>query len=62
MTCLKCGRTLSPLEIALHRKLISRAATEFFCLTCLADYYDTTEEKLTETAERFREQGCTLFG
>ena len=61
MTCRQCGRELLPVEIALHRKLISRAATDFFCLTCLAAYYDTTEEKLTEMAERFRAQGCTLF-
>ena len=61
MTCKKCGRELEKVEIALHRKLISRAAKEFYCLTCLAAWYDTTEERLLEMAERFRAQGCTLF-
>ena len=58
---MRCGRELQPVEIALHRKLISRGAKSFLCLTCLAAHYDTTEEKLLEMARRFREQGCTLF-
>lgn len=33
----------------------------FFCIVCLAEYLDVTDEELEEKIEEFREQGCTLF-
>ena len=36
--CRKCGKTLTYDEIGIHKKMINRGATEFFCLACLAAY------------------------
>ena len=58
---MKCGRTLTDDEIGIHKKMINRGATEFFCLTCLAEYTGSTEERLKERIEHFRRQGCLLF-
>lgn len=59
--CRQCGRVLTPLEIALHRKLVNRGATEFLCKTCLARLYKLTEADLDRMAQVFKAQGCTLF-
>ena len=59
--CMKCGREISGDEIGLHTKLINRGATEWMCITCLADFYKCTEELLRDKMEQFREQGCMLF-
>ena len=59
--CKKCGKTLSYDEIGIHKKMINRGATEFFCLSCLAEETGSTEEKLKERIRHFREQGCMLF-
>ena len=59
--CMKCGRTLTDDEIGIHKKMINRGATEFFCLTCLAESIGSTEERLKERIEHFRRQGCLLF-
>lgn len=59
--CLKCARELTSDEIGLHKKMINRGATEFMCLSCLARYYDCSEELLLQKMEQFRAQGCTLF-
>jgi hypothetical protein len=32
------------------------------CLTCMAEYFETTEEELKEMIERFKLEGCALFG
>jgi hypothetical protein len=31
------------------------------CLTCMAAYFETTEEELEEMIEGFKRQGCALF-
>lgn len=59
--CKKCGRELTCDEIGIHKKMINRGATEFFCLTCLAREIGSTEEKLRERIEHFRREGCMLF-
>ncbi len=45
----------------MHRKLINRGATEFMCLTCLANYLKCSEELLLQKKEQFRAAGCVLF-
>jgi len=58
---MKCARGLTGDEIGLHKKMINRGATEFMCLTCLAKYYDCSEDLLIQKMEQFRAQGCLLF-
>ena len=59
--CAACGRVLEPDEIALTRKIINRGASRFFCITCLAEHFQVSEDVLREKIVQFREMGCTLF-
>ena len=61
--CRTCGKTpLQKNEIGLNKKLIHRELKEFFCITCLAEYFELTEDDLKEKIEEFKRQGCALFG
>jgi hypothetical protein len=60
--CRVCGK--SPLlrnEIGLNKKFIHRKLEDFFCMSCLADYFEMSEDELKEKIEEFKCQGCTLF-
>lgn len=59
--CLKCGKMLSFNEIGLYRKMVNRGATEFLCISCLAEHFKISEEALQAKIEFFRKSGCTLF-
>ncbi len=60
--CYICGKTpLSKDEVGLVKKLIDKKSTKFYCLHCLADYFEVTEEELIAKIEEFKEEGCTLF-
>ena len=59
--CAACGRALTKDEKALTKKLVSRGAESFFCLSCLAEKFAVSEELLTEKIDQFRKIGCTLF-
>lgn len=59
--CLKCGKTLSFNEIGLYRKMVNRGATEFLCISCLAEHFKISQEDLRAKIEYFRKSGCTLF-
>ena len=59
--CADCQKTLTRDEIGMTRKLISRAATEFFCYDCLSAKFGCGVDRLKEMAEHYRREGCMLF-
>ena len=60
--CYACGKaSLSKDEIGLVKKLIDKRAKQFYCLSCLSDYFEVTEEELLAKVEQFKDEGCTLF-
>ena len=61
-TCIKCGAALGGDDISIYRKLVTRNADEFYCIDCLAQYYNTTREVIEERIAYYRKSGeCTLF-
>lgn len=60
--CYVCGKTpLSKDEIGLTKKIIDKNTKTFYCLSCLAEYLEVTEEELLAKIEDFKNEGCTLF-
>lgn len=59
--CLKCGRILVHDEIAIHKKLFNRAATEFMCRDCCAEHFGVSVDLINEKIRQYKEMGCTLF-
>ena len=60
--CYVCGeKPLSKDEIGLTKKLLDKKAVNFYCLPCLAESLEVTEEELLAKIEEFKEDGCTLF-
>jgi len=43
------------------RKMVNRGAKEFYCLACLAEHFELTEDILREKIKEFKAMGCTLF-
>lgn len=60
-TCQHCGAPLTPDEIAVTKKLINRGATSFYCIPCLAAYFEVTPQAIEERIVYFKQMGCTLF-
>lgn len=57
-----CNKTpLSRNEIGLVKKLIDKKSDKFYCLGCLAEMLEVTEDELIEKIEEFKDEGCTLF-
>ena len=60
--CKSCGTKLISDEIALYMKLFNRAAKEFMCLDCQAEYLGVERSQLEEVIERYHQSGtCVLF-
>lgn len=60
--CYVCGKTpLSKDEIGITKKLIDKKTVNFYCLPCLAEYFEVEEEELVAKIEEFKNEGCTLF-
>jgi biotin operon repressor len=60
--CYVCGKVpLTKDEIGLTKKIIDKKSQVFYCLPCLAEYLEVTEDELIAKIEQFKEEGCTLF-
>ena len=60
--CVSCGKQdLSKNEIGINQKLLGMDIRQFFCLSCLADYLEVSEEAILDKIEEFRAEGCKLF-
>lgn len=59
--CYVCGKDISKNEVGLTKKLINKNAKDFYCLSCLTEYLEVTEEELKDKIEEFKDEGCTLF-
>ena len=60
--CRKCGARLSADDRGIYMKLVTRSATDFMCMACLAPELNTTKENLQKLADHYRESGeCVLF-
>jgi biotin operon repressor len=62
INCDNCGKTkLKKNEIGICKKLLGEKITKFFCIKCLADYLNVTENDINDKIEQFKEDGCKLF-
>ena len=61
ITCCCCEKALNKDENALSKKLIDVDTEDFYCLTCMAEYFGCEEDDLKIKIREFKEQGCTLF-
>ena len=60
--CFVCGKGhLSKDEVGLTKKLIDKKSTVFYCLPCLAEQLEVTEEELMAKIQEFKDEGCILF-
>lgn len=60
--CFICAKeNLSKNEVGLNKKLLGRYIKQFYCVDCLAEYFEIEVDFLLEKAQEFRKQGCTLF-
>lgn len=59
--CCECGKVLKKDEIALSKKMIDVDTEDFYCISCMAEYFGCEQEDLKIKIKEFREQGCTLF-
>ena len=60
-TCCECGKSLKKDEVALSQKLIDIDTDDFYCISCMAEYFGCNEEDLKIKIREFKEQGCALF-
>lgn len=60
--CYVCGKKdVSKNEIGLTKKLMGQKPKKFYCLPCLAEQLEVTEEELLDKIEEFKNEGCKLF-
>lgn len=59
--CKTCGRKLTPDEMALFFKIVSRSSQDFLCLDCMAEYFRVPPDALRDKIAFFKRNGCMLF-
>lgn len=62
VNCSACGTAnLSKNTIGLNKKFLGRNIKRFYCMACLAEYLNVTEDELLDYIEEFKNEGCKLF-
>lgn len=60
--CYVCGKqNLNKNEIGITKKLLGKNEQRMFCISCLAEQLEVTEEELVDKINEFKEEGCKLF-
>lgn len=59
--CYNCNRPATKDVVALNKKLLGLDTKRVLCISCLAEYFNCTEDELENSIEEFKMQGCTLF-
>ena len=59
--CSSCKKSITQDEMAVTKKLINRAATIYYCVDCLANMFEVSEEDIRKKIVYFKKMGCTLF-
>ncbi|MDE5909971.1 MAG: hypothetical protein K2H52_14700 [Lachnospiraceae bacterium] len=60
--CYVCGKqNLNKDEIGITKKLLGKNEQRMFCLSCLAEQLEVTEEELADKINEFKKEGCKLF-
>lgn len=60
--CYVCGISIdNKNHIGLNKKLLGRKINRFYCIDCLAEYFEITTDELLDQIEEFKAQGCSLF-
>ena len=59
--CNECKIVIIKDHIALSQKMLGRNITQFYCITCLAEYLECEIDDLEIKIMEFKEQGCALF-
>ncbi len=61
MYCAKCGCGITADEAAMTKKLINRGTTVYYCICCLADFFEVFPEDIRKKIQYYKDIGCTLF-
>ncbi len=61
MICKDCGRQIDTYDVGAYRKFVDKAAAEYACRDCLAEYLGWSREYLDELVLMYRRRGCMLF-
>lgn len=59
--CSVCEGDVSKTAKGLCIKLLRQNKRGYFCMGCLSNFLEVSEEELLEKAEDFRREGCKLF-
>ena len=60
--CYVCGKKpLTKNEVGLNKKILDKKPKVYYCLSCLADYLEVTQDELLAKIEEFKSAGCILF-
>lgn len=60
--CVACGKNFSDKNtIGINKKLLGKQTTDFYCIECLAEYFEVEVGDILNKIAQFKMAGCELF-